>query len=248
MRIRRLVEQVDEQHREAMRTIEDDLGDLHFGARSAAADESRRRFVRSLGVGGAVALGAVAVPTALLAGAASAQTSGSSSDEEELPDKRPRRRRVRGRPRACGGSGLHSGRSNAVVRLGAGRHGAHVRTPSSRACRCPGHARRDAMPKPSGYPTERDRRQRSHPRIQSGGTADGVWEVLFGVEQGAAATYLETLGTFESAAAAGPAASILPIESQHATVIGSMLELPIDEWMPPFQTTEGAFDPATYAG
>ena len=41
MRIRRLVEQVDEQHREAMRTIEDDLGELHFGARSAESRTSR---------------------------------------------------------------------------------------------------------------------------------------------------------------------------------------------------------------
>jgi hypothetical protein len=53
---------------------------------------------------------------------------------------------------------------------------------------------------------------------------------------------------FESTEAAGPAASILPVESQHATAIGSMLELPVDDWMPPFQTTVGAFDPSAYAG
>jgi hypothetical protein len=246
MRIRRLVEQVDEQHREAMRTIEDDLGELHFGARSAAADESRRRFVRSLGVGSAVALGAVAVPTAMLAGPASAQTSGSSSDEEELPAGDLAivefavglELAAEAAYAAAVDSRLFDSAQDDLARTFGRHHHEHAVALATLAGRdaetvgLPNSAIVDAIA----------------PRIQSGGTANGVWEVLFGVEQGAAATYLQTLGTFESAAAAGPAATILPIESQHATVIGSMVELPIDEWMPPFQTTEGAFDPATYAG
>jgi hypothetical protein len=78
MRIRRLVEAIDEQHREAMRTIEDDLGDVHFGERTPEVQASRRRFVRNLGLGGAVAVGAAAVPTVVLASAAAAQSSSST--------------------------------------------------------------------------------------------------------------------------------------------------------------------------
>ncbi len=86
------------------------------------------------------------------------------------------------------------------------------------------------------------------PQLESAGSADAALLVLFDVEQGAAATYLQALGNLTSSDASGPAGSILPIESQHATAIGSMLELPIDQWMPPFQTTSGAFDPARYSG
>ncbi len=86
------------------------------------------------------------------------------------------------------------------------------------------------------------------PRLQGAGTADGLLQVLFDVEQGAAATYLEALGNLTSRDASGPAGTILPIESQHATTIGSMLDLPIEQWMPAFQTTAGAFDPNRYSG
>jgi hypothetical protein len=246
MRIRRLVEQVDEQHREAMRTIEDDLGELHFGTRSAAADESRRRFVRSLGVGGAVALGAVAVPTAVLATAAGAQTSGSSSDEEELPEGDLAivefavglELAAEAAYTAAVDTKLFDSVQAEVARTFGRHHHEHavaLATLAGRDADTVGFANTAIVDAVA-------------PRIQAGGTANGVWEILFGVENGAAATYLEALGTLESVTAAGPAATILPIESQHATVIGSMIELPVDEWMPPFQTTEGAFDPATYAG
>jgi hypothetical protein len=246
MRIRRLVEQVDEQHREAMRTIEDDLGELHLGARSAAAHESRRRFVRSLGVGGAVALGAVAVPTAMLATAASAQTSGSSSDEEELPagDLAIIEFAV----------GLELAAEAAYTAAVDSRLFESAQAEMARTFGRHHHEHAVALATLAGRDADTVGVANSAivgaiaPRVQTGDTANGVWEVLFGVEQGAAATYLEALGTLEATAASGPAATILPIESQHATVIGSMIGLPVDQWMPPFQTTEGAFDPATYAG
>ena len=71
--------------------------------------------------------------------------------------------------------------------------------------------------------------------------ANAVLQVLFGVEEGAAATYLQALGQLESRDVAGPAGTILPVEGQHATAIGSLLGLPVDEWMPPFQTTDGSY-------
>ena len=86
------------------------------------------------------------------------------------------------------------------------------------------------------------------PQLRAPARPTPCCQVLFDIEQGAAATYLQALGNLTSSDRSGPAGSILPIESQHAVAIGSMLELPIDQWMPAFQTTSGAFDPARYSG
>lgn len=85
------------------------------------------------------------------------------------------------------------------------------------------------------------------PQITAATTADELANVLYGIEEGAAATYMFALGVLESPDVAGAAASILPIEAQHAVVWGQVLGLPIDQWMPAFQSETGAFDPAEYA-
>ena len=69
--------------------------------------------------------------------------------------------------------------------------------------------------------------------------------MLYGVEEGAAATYLKALGVVDWVVA-GPAATILPIESQHAVVLGQLADLPETSWMPAFGTEQAAFDPAEY--
>ena len=84
MRIRRLVEDIDEQHREAMRTIEDDLGELHFGTADprgpglASAVRAQPRPRRRRGRG-------CRRGTDRRAGIDGGRTVSSSSAEEELP-------------------------------------------------------------------------------------------------------------------------------------------------------------------
>jgi hypothetical protein len=246
MRIRRLVAEIDEQHRDAMRTITDDLGERHFGARTPQVEAGRRRFVRNLGLGTAATVGVAAVgaPALLLAAPAAAQSS--SDSEEEIPET-----------------------DLAIVGYAVGlelaaetAYGAAVETrlldsPQAEMARTFGRhhhehavalatlAGRDADT--VGFPNPTIVGELA-PQITGAGDANAVFQVLFAVEQGAAATYLQALGDLESRDVAAPAASILPIEGQHATAIGAMLELPVDEWMPPFQNTSGAFDPAQYAG
>ncbi len=245
MRIRRLVDEVDEQHREAMRTIADDLGEAHFGD---GLRDSRRRFMRDLGLGGAVAVGTAVVPMTALAGAAGALGGqGASSDAPDLPAgdlaivefaQGVEFAAVAAYDVAVGRQ-LMSATETELART-FGRHhlqhgnalGALAGQSEDELDRAPNQALVDAVA----------------PQLEAAGSAPELLQVLFDVEQGAAATYLTALGALESPLSAGPAASIAPIEAQHATAIGTILDLPVEEWMPAFQPTAGAFDPAQYAG
>ena len=66
-----------------------------------------------------------------------------------------------------------------------------------------------------------------------------------GLENAAAATYLFALGALTSKAALQLTASILPVESQHAVVLGTVLgKAPTDKtYLPSFQTQDGAVTP-----
>jgi rubrerythrin len=247
MRIRRLVERIDEQHREAMRTIEQDLGEVHFGARGAAVADSRRRFVRNLGLGGVLAAGAATAPTLAFASAAAAQSAGGTSGGDvELPeaDLLIVDFAVSLELAAEEAYGLAIARrifDSQVAEMGrtfARHHHDHAIALATLAGRD-----EETVGQPNAGLVDE-----LAPRLDAATTTDELLQVLYDVEEGAAATYAEAIGTLESTDAVGPASSILPVESQHATAIGSMLDLPVEDWMPPFQTTADAFDPSTYAG
>jgi hypothetical protein len=85
-------------------------------------------------------------------------------------------------------------------------------------------------------------------RIAGVGDAKGLQALLFDLEQGLAATYQLSLEIFETKTAAANAASIQPVESQHAVVWGQSQDLPIATYVPGFQDTDDAFIPAQYAG
>jgi rubrerythrin len=65
-------------------------------------------------------------------------------------------------------------------------------------------------------------------------------KIAFDLENAAASTYLYALGVLSAAGALQLTASILPVESQHAVVLGQVLGLPM------FEATAGSSDP--YAG
>jgi hypothetical protein len=82
------------------------------------------------------------------------------------------------------------------------------------------------------------------PQITDARTDDAIIEILRQIEAGAAATYLFALGVLETAAVAGAASTILPVEAQHEVVWSQYLGLPVATYVPAFQTTDGAFSPA----
>ena len=237
MRIRRLVAEIDEQHREAMRTIADDLGEQHFGARTPEVEASRRRFVRNLGLGSVAAVGAAAAPTLLLASPAGAQTSSGSDAEIPEADLAIVEFAVglelaaeTAYSVAVSTKLFDSAQAELAQTFGRHHHEHAVALATL--------AGRDA--ETVGFPDPAIVNELG-PQIEGAADANAVLQVLFGVEEGAAATYLQALGELESHDVAGPAGTILPVEGQHATAIGSLLGLPVDEWMPPFQTTDGSY-------
>lgn len=254
MRIRRLVDEVDQQHRDAMRTIADDLTSVHLDDADEALVASRRRFVRNLGMG-AVAFGAVGVSgVALAQGASAAEDSGggtgggtdsaSEGTTAELPGPdidlvvfaQSLELAAVAAYQLAVDTNLLDPMAVETARTFGRHHGDHAEALGGLAGDA---ATTEANPAVV---------EAVVPQIEGAGDQNALLQVLYGVEEGAAATYLLALGALESWQAAGPAATILPIESQHAVVLGQMLELPESDWMPAFGTTDAAFDPAELAG
>lgn len=251
MRIRRLVDEVDEQHREGMRTIHDDLARVHLDTADAGLVASRRGFVRNLGLG-TVAFGAVAVSGVALAQGASAAESGggggggggASSEAPELPEA--------DRQLVLFAQGLELAAAQAYVVAVETRLLDPQNTEYARTFERHHRDHAQALGALAGEEDQSGIQPNAAvltalgPQIQGAADERALFEVLHGVEEGAAATYLRALGTLESWFVAGPVATILPIESQHAVVWGQLAELPEATWMPAFGTTEAAFDPADF--
>jgi len=73
-----------------------------------------------------------------------------------------------------------------------------------------------------------------------------VLDLAFSLETSAAATYLFALGALEARGALELAASVLPVESAHAIVLGTALELPATELVPSFENQDAAFKPEAF--
>ncbi len=73
-----------------------------------------------------------------------------------------------------------------------------------------------------------------------------VLRLVFSLESSAAATYLFALRALEARDALALAASVLPVESEHAIVFGTALERPVTELVPVFQNQDAAFKPESF--
>jgi len=67
--------------------------------------------------------------------------------------------------------------------------------------------------------------------------------VVLGLENQAASTYLFVLGALEASEALQLAASILPVESEHAVALAELLGKNPRETFPPFETQDQALKP-----
>ena len=249
--LRRMADEVDEQHREAMRGITDDLHDRHFGTSDPVRTASRRRFIGTAAMGGAaIAIGGLSIP--VLGGVAGAQ-----DDEGYSPDQAD----------VDLATFAWSLELTAVAAYDLALE-APVITPAEReVIRKFGHHHDEhatafeellatVVPEEVGGTTSTTTAAEPVAQLvnelgpQITGAADdtALLEILLSIEEGAAATYLLALGALEDITMAEAAAKILPVESQHAVVWSQALEVPVGEYLPSFQTTAAAFDPAAYAG
>jgi Ferritin-like domain len=80
-------------------------------------------------------------------------------------------------------------------------------------------------------------------RLRSAPDERSALEVALGLENEAASTHLFSLGVLEAAGALRLAASILPVESEHAVVLARILDKPPRETFPTFETQDQALKP-----
>lgn len=208
--------------------------------------DSRRRFVRNMGVGGVVALGSAAVPATLLGSPALAQ-GGTGGEQEAIPQEDLLRlgfaetiewALVELYRAAIDTRILEGERPDGPAQLQALRtfeehhreHGALLRLAIDE------NAEEGEQGEPNASVTSQ-----YLPRIE--GAADGqqLLGVMYELEERTAATYQAILGELQSVGAAQPAASILPIEGQHAVAWGADLDRPIGDYLPSYQIDTQAF-------
>ncbi|HYF44869.1 MAG TPA: ferritin-like domain-containing protein, partial [Acidimicrobiales bacterium] len=84
------------------------------------------------------------------------------------------------------------------------------------------------------------------PMIEEAEDQAALLEIAKNLEEAAASTYFFALGVLQDTENALAVASILPIESQHAVVLGQALDQETEEFVPSFETQESALTPSEY--
>ena len=227
---RRMVRDVDDQHRAAMVAFEDD----QHGALVAAVD--RRRFLVGATVGGAaLAVTASTIQLPGFRGVAGAQTPSAkdlaiyAASIELVAVKAYDVAAKSGlvTTKAIGDAAVafkahHQEHANAFARI-AGKQPTDIKeNPKLLA---------EVVAAAGGLKSEKD-----------------AVKFAFDLENGAAATYLFALGVLEDIPAIGLMSSILPIESAHAVVLGNALGLAPDaaDYLPGLESDAKKLDPAKY--
>jgi hypothetical protein len=84
------------------------------------------------------------------------------------------------------------------------------------------------------------------PRVEAAADEAALLTLLYDLENKATASYTAVLGQVQGVNGAALVGSIQLIESRHALVLGQAAGMPIDEIVPPFETTSDAADPDSY--
>ncbi|MDQ1391405.1 MAG: hypothetical protein QOF30_382 [Acidimicrobiaceae bacterium] len=233
--LRQMVREVDDLHREGMRTIRDDVATLHTGAAARLLEGTRRRLLGTAAKGLALVIGGAVVPFGGLLASASAQT----LDDPTIAKF------------------AESVELAAVAAYTAAAQSGKVRTPTvlAAATAFAGHHLDHA--KAFGAFAGDTATAKANPglvqavgdQIRAAADENAVLEVAFATENAAAATYLFAIGALTSAQALAATASIMPVEAQHAAVLGFVLgKDPKTDvgFLPPFQTQDSAIQPSKF--
>jgi hypothetical protein len=234
--LRQAARDVDDLHHEGMRSMREEIGELHLGETGRRLASTRRQFVQRVGLTSVLfTIGNTVLPASRLLPSAWGQETGSGelddltiavfAEQVELA--------AVAAYEAAAGTGLLDPTATEVGTLFASHHGDHAGAFASfagdDATGIPNQAILDAFA----------------PMIEAAADQAALLDIAFQLEQGAASTYHFALGVLGADAAAA-VSTILPIEAQHAVVLGQFLQKPIDEWMPPFETSDTALSPDAY--
>ncbi|MEZ5140964.1 MAG: ferritin-like domain-containing protein [Acidimicrobiales bacterium] len=239
--LRRMASHVDDVHREAMRTIEDDLGEAHFGTADPALVASRRSFLRRASTAGAViAIGGATIPVASMVPAAAQEAATAptlnDSDTQLVRFAQSVELAAVAAYEAAVGTRLLDSAQVELASLFGRHHQEHADAlgkvlPTKEVVTAPNQKLLDAVA----------------PQITAAQNANAVLQVAYNLEAGAAATYQFAMTSLINQTVAGAAGSIEPVEAQHSVVLGQLLNVNQSEYLPPFQSQTGAFSPQTYA-
>lgn len=232
--LRLLTSSVDEQHRDGMVTMAGDLRELHRETRVLRTAASRRELFRKAGIGaGALTLGSVVLPFSKILPAA-------AQEEPELTDadiaafaESVELAAVEAYAAAAATNKLAAPVVQAATTF-AGHHREH-------AAAFGGAAGAKATGKPNPLLLQSVGDQLKNARDQ-----EGILQIAFDLEGAAAGTYLFALGALKSEDALKLAASILPVESQHAVVLGQVMGKAAEDFVPSFENQSQAIDPAKF--
>jgi hypothetical protein len=233
--LRSLVERVDDQHRDGMRSVRSELDELHFGETARRFGSTRRQLLTRAAAGGALlSLGGALVPVSRLLPAAAAQgltdvDIASFAASVELAAVAPYQ------------AALDSGKvTDAAVGGAATTFQAHHQ---EHAAAFNGLATANGADEVGANQAVL---AAFGPMLEAAADQAAILEIALQLEEGAASTYLFALGALTVPEAYSATATILPIESQHATVLATVLGKPAEEYLPAFVTQDAALDPADF--
>jgi rubrerythrin len=230
--LRSMVADVDDAHHDSMRTLQSELEELHVGETGRRIVAARRDFLKKAGAGAALMTvgGVVAPATGVLARAAAAQ--------DDLPFD-------------VIAASYAAGVELAAVAAydAAAARGLLDAVALQLAVTFQGHHRDHAgtfngLLMATGQPTvdqpDGGLLSQYGPLLQTAPDALGLLDVALQLEQAAAATYVDSLGSLTLPDAALAVAQIAPVESQHALVLATVLDKPVEERLPAFETTSSS--------
>jgi len=228
--LQRMVADVDDQHRAAMTSFTDDNRALMF-----ETAPSRRTFLAGLGLGSAaLVIGSAVMPVGRLVPKAWSQTAPSDADIATFAAS------VEYAAVAAYQAAAKSGKvkTPAVLQAAttfAGQHQQH------------GDAFKAAGSNPNVM-ANKGVLDMVTPQLTAAKTENDVVALAYGLENTAAATYIFALGVLGDEKAYGAVASVMPVEAQHAVVLGMVLGKTLDDktFMPSFEPVDGHLDPAKF--
>ena len=231
--LRGLTAAVDEQHRDGMVTLAGDLRELHAATR--ALRPSRRDLFRRAGkTAGALTIGTAIIPFASIWPAAAQEETQEITDEDIAAFAETIELTAIEAYREAAASGLLSPPVAQAAAMFAGHHTEHAN-----ALKAPAGAKATGKPNGRLLASVSD-------QLKNATTERGILQIAYDLENSAAGTYLYALGVLKASSALRLAASILPVESQHAVVLGQALGKPADQVVPSFENQDRGIDPAKF--
>ncbi len=205
--LRNLTRDVDEQHRDGLDGLASDIAELH----AATRPYRRREILRGAGVGAAIVIGAAVLPIDSLMAAAQTATTEKPTDEDIAAFGESIELAIVEAYKAALATGLLSAPVSQSLTQFANHHSDHAK-----ALGTAGGSKSKGAPNPGVAGRARDQIANAHDE-------KGVVRICADLESSAASTYLFALGALQSTSALQLAASILPVESQHAMVLTQVL-------------------------